>query len=720
MSFLRLIPKAGKDLKKLTNWRPITLSNCDHKLITKTYAIRMSEKVSSVIAARQTAYLKGRQINDNIRGLLMSIHLSNVEGENLDGLIVSLDAKKAFDSVEHSYIEKCLEKFGLGVFIPIFKILYSGLKSDILVNGKVVPGYRILRGVKQGDALSCILFIMCMEPLILNIEVNPSIEALSSVNLGASLPKAYTYADDLNCAIRRTNQGLQAIFDEYSRLTKHAGLELNADKTEIMRFASELRGTNFVEQRFNVNYLGKNYGVETVKETKINGILFQQDETAMRTRNVEQVRKKIESQLSKWSKRGLTTLGKILIVKTFGISQIIYLLQSMTLEKSDFKLLNEILYKFIWNKHFRAAKAPERVKREIINLKLSLGGYGMLDVEALDKGLKLRALGRLFVTEHPALKLVKNKIDFGDFFFPKLNKKIDKFVSAGLGLLSEDRQSQWDNVRLTSDLKLLSALRECKTANLVRPEYVNNLAIYMMNRAGRAKVGDLNQGDLAHIGPLLTKRDLGPLIERARALRLPAPPDENKYLYYYRDKWVQLSKLTSKEIRENRNKDCPLDIYKCGLILGPNEVGMWLSNLKGLESTGHKNAVLRLAHGDIYSKSRLFRFGMVDSPMCEQCNELETINHKIFECRFAKALWTELDHVTGHRPREIDINYVMGAFEGCTKAEMVVHAELITRLTRNLDTGQLNRNAFIRTMIKSLVKKVKGALKQELENLLRP
>ena len=41
LSYLKLIPKCGKDLRHLTNWRPITLSNCDHKLITKTYANRM-------------------------------------------------------------------------------------------------------------------------------------------------------------------------------------------------------------------------------------------------------------------------------------------------------------------------------------------------------------------------------------------------------------------------------------------------------------------------------------------------------------------------------------------------------------------------------------------------------------------------------------------------------------------------------------------------------
>ena len=257
MSFLRLIPKAGKDPKKLTNWRPITLSNCDHKLITKTYASRMAKRVSAVIETRQTAYLKGRLINDNIRGLALSLHLSNLDQESIDGLVVSLDAKKAFDSVEHSYIEKCLEKFGLGNFIPIFRVLYSELKSDILVNGKVVSGYKIKRGVKQGDALSCILFIMCMEPLIANIENNANIEKIDSLTLGAPLPKAYTYADDLNCTIKRTELGLQAVFDEYGRLTRLAGLELNADKTEIMRFANELKKKTLKSNFLELAILGK-------------------------------------------------------------------------------------------------------------------------------------------------------------------------------------------------------------------------------------------------------------------------------------------------------------------------------------------------------------------------------------------------------------------------------------------------------------------------------
>jgi len=329
VSFLRLIPKAGKDLSRLTNWRPITLSNCDHKLITKTYATRLTEKAQTVILSRQTAYIKGRLINENVRAILNTIRSANYE-DDIDGLLVSLDAKKAFDSVEHSYIEECLRRFGMGKFVPIFRILYKGLRSDILINGKVVNGYRILRGVKQGDALSCIIFILCMEPLTRNIEANPNIEPIHSVTLRKNLPKAYSYADDLNGCIANSLTSLQELFNEYGRLTNLSGLELNADKTEILRLRKPTQANPEINLR--INYLSKSYPIKTQLITKINGLYLQQDYKCLVDDNVDRAIKKMDGIFKSWSRRCLSTLGKINIVKTFGISQLIHVLQSIVIE----------------------------------------------------------------------------------------------------------------------------------------------------------------------------------------------------------------------------------------------------------------------------------------------------------------------------------------------------------------------------------------------------
>ena len=53
----------------------------------------------------------------------------------------------------------------------------------------------------------------------------------------------------------------------------------------------------------------------------------------------------------------------------------------------------------------------------------------MLDIMDLDSGLKLRALGRILTTDHPLLKLLRNKINLREFFFPCFDKTLDKFVA---------------------------------------------------------------------------------------------------------------------------------------------------------------------------------------------------------------------------------------------------------------------------------------------------
>ena len=323
ISYLRLIPKAGKDTRVITNLRPITLSNTDHKLVTKTYARKLTDVVASSIGEEQAAYIPGRLINDNVRSMIMTVDLANVD-INVDGVVVSLDAKKAFDSVDHRYIRRCLKAFGLENFINIFNVLYKDLSSKILFNGGVVDGYSILKGVKQGDALSCIIFIMCMEPLIRNIKSNAQIESIASNCLRIAIPKVYSFADDVTVIAKREGRGVQAIFDEYESFSEASGLYLNADKTEILCFNDRR-----AEHNFDVSYKGTNHVLRSRDRIKVNGIILLQDQQVREDVNVENSIEGMKRLLLAWSSRRLTILGRILIIKTFAMSKMIYLMQTL-------------------------------------------------------------------------------------------------------------------------------------------------------------------------------------------------------------------------------------------------------------------------------------------------------------------------------------------------------------------------------------------------------
>ena len=62
-----LLEKKGKSTEQLNNLRPITLTNCDLKLITKTLANRMSKITNEIIHESQTAYIPGKNVHDNLR-----------------------------------------------------------------------------------------------------------------------------------------------------------------------------------------------------------------------------------------------------------------------------------------------------------------------------------------------------------------------------------------------------------------------------------------------------------------------------------------------------------------------------------------------------------------------------------------------------------------------------------------------------------------------------
>jgi hypothetical protein len=268
-SVITLLPKEGKDNKEIKNWRPITLSNCDAKIITKALSLRTAKVLESIIDTSQTAYVPGRSITDNLR---TNFYFKNFcQKNNKDAVLISLDAKKAFDSVSHKYIEETLVQYGFGPnFLKSFKTLYKDITAKILINGWFSEAIRIERGVKQGDALSCAIFIICIDPLLRNINKNKHIKEVQisrrNITNKRIIFKGAAYADDISVICER--KSIQLVFNEYDRLTRRSGLELNADKTEILKLNSK------ESESFNITYNEKRFQISTVDTIKICGLCY--------------------------------------------------------------------------------------------------------------------------------------------------------------------------------------------------------------------------------------------------------------------------------------------------------------------------------------------------------------------------------------------------------------------------------------------------------------
>ena len=156
-SVISLLQKPGKPVGNIDNLRPINLSNCDIKLVTKVLTKRVL-KCNNIFSKIQTAYIRGRRLSENL--LTIQLVIDHCDENNLEGYLVSLDAKKAFDSIDHDFMLRVLKEFNFSKkFIHIIKTFYINLTTDVMVNGIRYGLLKILKGVKQGDSMSCVLFI---------------------------------------------------------------------------------------------------------------------------------------------------------------------------------------------------------------------------------------------------------------------------------------------------------------------------------------------------------------------------------------------------------------------------------------------------------------------------------------------------------------------------------------------------------------------------------
>ena len=106
---------------------------------------------------------------------LLNILYTN-HGKVSKAAIISLDAQKAFDQMEWSFMLEAVTRFGFGdLFIVWVKMLYSCPTSSILINSDKSSPFELHRSVQQGCPLSPLLFAVALEPLVIQIRHDPNI-----------------------------------------------------------------------------------------------------------------------------------------------------------------------------------------------------------------------------------------------------------------------------------------------------------------------------------------------------------------------------------------------------------------------------------------------------------------------------------------------------------------------------------------------------------------
>ena len=189
-------------------------------------ANRLVVRLQQMVSLIQSAFIKGRFIQDNFMMVQQTARFLHQQKQ--PRILLKLDISKAFDSVSWPFLLEVLQQLGFGrLWRDIISGLFSSSSTQVLVNG--VPGDHIRhqRGLRQGDPLSPMLFILVMDVLGHMITKATNEGLLLPLSTRALQHRISIYADDVALFLHPEAGDISTIMDILNLFGEASGLKTN-------------------------------------------------------------------------------------------------------------------------------------------------------------------------------------------------------------------------------------------------------------------------------------------------------------------------------------------------------------------------------------------------------------------------------------------------------------------------------------------------------------
>jgi hypothetical protein len=477
---------------------------------------------------------------------------------------------------------------------------------------------------------------------------------IKGLNISAEcVLKLLLYADDVTMFLTDETD-IEQVFKLLDKFKSVSGLQLNMSKTEAMWIGA------------NRNKDDTFFDLKWVNEVRILGIYFAGNKSASEIRlNWQPKITQLKQAIQNWEKRNLGVLGKICVIKSLLVSQLVYAIQALSIPDNVLDEINTILYRFLWRKKNCNRKAFEKVKRVVVNSNIENGGISMIDIKVMQHSflcqwfckLSLSLKARTTWTVIPSMYFEMFGRDLACF-----NTSVKMTDFKGLGML---QSSFWKSVAcswlLNNKIANVESLEMTCLWNNSRIKCQNKV-IFFTNwaKCGFTYVNDMLQENvIIPYAAVLAKLEPSPnLYLEYRTVHygitqfLKDNPEYNTYASQTQSQLLfnGMKVTCAKSIRnyivdQKYTIPCSVQFWKRKLNVDISDRHWKVAKQVTTESR-LRELHWKILHNIYPSNILLHKMGLANNAFCTYClNTIDYLEHFFFECRKIRHLWKHVEQI---------------------------------------------------------------------------